>query len=67
VKRRDCHGEFILRFLIVAVLLLFSSECSSKEHSFQDAGKYHGEVALGTPAEKPPQWSAAWLQGTTAH
>jgi len=47
--------------------MVFSAGCSTEEHSFQDAGKYHGDVALGTPSEESPQWSTTWLQGTTFH
>ena len=49
----------------MAVHVFCSTECSTDEHSIQDAGKYHGDADLGTPAEKPPQRATAWLQGTS--
>jgi len=49
---------------MMTMIFDFSSKCPSAERSFHDAREYHGEVDLGTPAEKPPQWSTAWLQGT---
>jgi len=47
-------------------MILCSSKCSAKQHSFQDVGKYHGEADLGTPTEKPPERTTVRLQGTTA-
>jgi len=45
--------------------MFFSSECRSSKHSLQDAGQYNSDVDMGTATEKPPQWPATWLQGTT--
>jgi len=58
---------FCTNFVVITQLSFFSAKRCADQHSFQDARKYHGQVVLGTPAEKPPQRSTAWLQGTQYH